>query len=153
LSTGTCLDPKSCTKLDFQELKTKNDDELTLPNDHECLAQAVGLTVTIHAQRDQVGQKPTARKDQNTYTVILGTVRKDDTSLDQREVQFVMVEVVASAGVHFFTPLRRILVVLVTVETRRQFSQRSPTGNVISRVGRVSILNNFPSFAHHDGSH
>lgn len=52
--------------------------------------------------------RPTARKDQNTYTVILGTVRKDDISLDQREVQFVMV--VASAGVHFFTPLRRILV-------------------------------------------
>jgi hypothetical protein len=62
--------------------------------------------------------RPTARKDQNTYTVILGTVRKDDISLDRREVQFVMVEVVASAGVHFFTPLRRILVVLVTVETR-----------------------------------
>ena len=97
--------------------------------------------------------RPTARKDQNTYTVILGTVRKDDISLDQREVQFVMVVVVASAGVHFFTPLRRILVVLVTVETRRQFSQRSPTGNVISRVGRVSTLNNFSSFAHHDGSH
>jgi hypothetical protein len=96
--------------------------------------------------------RPTARKDQNTYTVILGTVRKDDISLDQREVQFVMV-VVASAGVHFFTPLRRILVVLVTVETRRQFSQRSTTGNVISRVGCVSTLNNFSSFVHHDGSH
>jgi hypothetical protein len=54
--------------------------------------------------------RPTAWKDQNTYTVILGTVRKDDTSLDRREVQFVMVEVVASAGVHFFTPLRRVLV-------------------------------------------
>jgi len=54
LSTGTCLDPKSCTKLDFQELKTKDDDELTLPNDHECLAQSVCLLVTIHAQRDQV---------------------------------------------------------------------------------------------------
>jgi hypothetical protein len=78
---------------------------------------------------------------------------KDDISLDQREVQFVMVEVVASAGVQFFTPLRRILVVLVTEETRRQFSQRSTTGKVMSRVGRVSTLNNFSSFVYHDGSH